>query len=104
MRITTTTSFFQDPVMSFAPRISPSFFQFVPSWLTILGTIGVTNETYDDGEPISTIASPDPDGNLSLKQVETPWPTTGLGGLVRRAHPRQQRGGSDGEICCSIDH
>jgi hypothetical protein len=62
LMISTTTSFWQHPLSSVLPSLSPIWLTFSPdlsfdSWVTI----GATNETYNESEPISTIASPHQD-------------------------------------------
>ena len=100
MSITTTTSFFQDPLSVAIPSLPAAWLNFVPSlaydsWVTI----GVTNETYNDGEPISTIASPEQDWEYVFEAggdlVANDWVGGGWFGWPTHSNSVV---GSDGEI------
>ena len=100
MSITTTTSFYQDPLSVAIPSLPAAWLNFwaslaYDSWVTI----GVTNETYNDGEPISTIASPEQDWEFVFEAggdlVANDWVGGGWFGWPTHSNSVV---GSDGEI------
>ena len=100
MSITTTTSFYQDPLSVAIPSLPAAWLNFAPSlaydsWVTI----GVTNETYNDGEPISTISSPEQDWEFVFEAggdlVANDWVGGGWFGWPTHSNSVV---GSDGEI------
>ena len=100
MSITTSTNFYQNALAVAIPSLSPGWLDLVPSlafdsWVTI----GATNLTYDDGEPISTIASPEQDWRFAFEAggdlVANDWVGGGWFGWPTHANSVV---GSDGEI------